>query len=101
MPVVLRSATEADAKHVELPTRRELLGGLGGLLRPRRQRPRRRAADDRNEIASSHWRPRRRGIAARQEDDNTMDAWRYGRPSPCGIRFNPAQGRVAPSPVRR
>src|SRR5262245_20822390 len=29
-----------------------------------------------------------------------MDAWRYGRP-PCGIRFNPAPGRVAPSPVRR
>jgi hypothetical protein len=31
-----------------------------GLLRSRRQRPRRRAADERDELASSHWRPRQR-----------------------------------------
>src|SRR5262249_41372182 len=29
------------------------------LLRPRRHRPRCRAADERDELASSHWRPRR------------------------------------------
>src|SRR5262249_42004770 len=40
-----------------------------------RERPRRRAADERDELASSHWRPRQPwGSWHRPEDDNTIGA---------------------------
>ena len=49
------------------------------LLRARRERPRRRAADERDELASSHWRPRQPEITNPGDDDNTMDVGRDGR----------------------